>query len=114
MRTIFGREPAMLVATIVAALQAISLFFNFSTDAQGAVNAALVAIGGAVAAAMVSADGALPLLTGVGKAIIAVVIAFGGHVPANIQVGIMAVLTVVAGLAVRTQVVAPVARLVKV
>lgn len=109
MRTIFGREPAMAIATLVALLQAISLFFGFSTDAQGAVNAALVAVGGIVVASLVSADGALPLLTGVGKAVIAVVLAFGGHVPANVQVGIMAVLTVLAGLAVRTQVTAPVA-----
>lgn len=108
MNRLIGREPVMVVATVVAALQAVTLFFNWTPEVTGSVNAALVLIGGAVSAALVSVDAALPLLTGVGKAVLSVVMAFGVHVPDNIQVGVMALLTVLAGLAVRGAVVAPV------
>jgi predicted anti-sigma-YlaC factor YlaD len=95
------------VATVVSLLTACSLFLNLTTDAQGAVNAALVAVGGLVAAALVRFRDALPLLTGVGKAVIAVLLAFGIHLAPSTQAGVMAVLTVLTGLAVQGGVIAP-------
>lgn len=103
------REPAELVAVVVALLTACTLFLNFDMETQGVVNGALVTLGGFVTAALVSAEKALPMLVGVGKAVIAVLLAFGIEMAPNVQAGVMAVLTVFAGLAVRDRVVAPVA-----
>lgn len=102
---LLGREPIITVSTIVALLIAVLPIFGWSTEVIGIVAGALVVIGGAVEAALVSIDKLLPLLVGVAKAVLAAVAAFGVHVPGNWVVALMAVLTVVAGLKVRDQVV---------
>lgn len=94
----------MIVSTAVALLIAVLPVFGWSTEVVGTVSAALVVLGGAVSAALVSVDRVLPLLVGVAKAVLAVVAAFGLHVPDNYVAALMAVLTVVAGLATRPQV----------
>lgn len=103
----FRREPAELVGVVLALLTACTLFLDLDIETQGAVNAALVTLGGFVVAALVAAEKALPMLTGLGKAVIAVMLAFGIELAPNIQAGVMAILTVVAGLAERDRVVAP-------
>lgn len=108
MRTIFGREPAVLWAAIAAVLQGASLLFGFDPQVQGLVNAALVALAGFATAAMVSVDAALPALVGLIKAVLALVIGFGIQIPDTTQVAIMAVVTGVAAFWVRGQVVATV------
>lgn len=104
MNRLWGREPVMSVATVVAVLVAVLPVFGWSGEVVGTVSAALVVVGGAVSAALVSVDRVLPLLVGVAKAVLAVVAAFGLHVPDNYVAALMAVLTVVAGLATRAQV----------
>lgn len=99
-----GREPVMTVSTAVALLIAILPAFNLPATTVGAVSAALVVLGGAVSAALVSVDRLLPLLVGVAKAVVAAVATFGVHIPDNWIAALMAVLTVVAGLATRAQV----------
>lgn len=94
----------MIVSTVVALLIAVLPVFGWSTEVVGTVSAALVVIGGAVSAALVSVDQVLPLLVGVAKAVLAVVAAFGLQVPDNYVAALMAVLTVVGGLATRAQV----------
>jgi hypothetical protein len=101
---LLGREPVMTVSTVVALLIAVLPVFGWPTATVGAVAAALVLTGGAVEAALVSVDRALPLLVGVAKAVLAAVAAFGLHVPDNHVAALMAVLTVIAGLATRAQV----------
>lgn len=101
---LLGREPVMTISTVVALLIAVLPVFGWPAEAVGAVVAALVLTGGAVEAALVSVDRALPLLVGVAKAVLAAVAAFGLHVPDNHVAALMAVLTVVAGLATRAQV----------
>lgn len=101
---LLGREPVMTVSTAVALLIAVLPVFGWSTETVGTVAAALVLVGGAVEAALVSVDRMLPLLVGVAKAVLAAVAAFGVHVPDNYVAALMAVLTVVAGLATRAQV----------
>lgn len=105
---VLGREPVVVVETVVALLLAVSLFFNFSTDVQALVNAAVVAVGAVAQAWTVSAEKALPLIAGAAKAIIALVIGFGVDVPPNVQAAVMAVIAVVVGFFLRGQVVAPV------
>lgn len=102
---LLGREPVLTVSLVVALLLAILPVFGWNTEQVGAVAAALVFIGGALEAALVRVDRLLPFLVGIGKAIGAVIVAFGLHVPDNYVAAIMAVLTVVAGLQVRQQVV---------
>lgn len=101
---LLGREPVMTVSTVVALLIAVLPVFGWSAETVGAVAGALVLIGGAVEAALVSVDRALPLLVGVAKAVLAVVAAFGLNIPDNHVAALMAVLTVVGGLATRAQV----------
>jgi len=101
---LLGREPVATVSTVVALLIALLPVFGWPSSTVGVVSAALVVLGGAVSAALVSVDRALPLLVGVGKAVLAVVAAFGLHLPDNYVSAVMAVLTVVAGLATRAQV----------
>lgn len=103
-RALFGRDPVMTVSVIVAFLLALLPAFGWSPNTVGAVSAALVALGGVVSALLLSVDRALPLLVGLGKAVIAAVASFGVHLPDNWVSAIMAVLTVVAGLATRPQV----------
>lgn len=101
---LLGREPVAAVSTAVALLIAILPAFGWSTETVGTVAAALVVLGGAVEAALVSVDRLLPLLVGAGKAVLAVVASFGVSLPDNWVAAFMAVLTVVAGLATRAQV----------
>lgn len=104
MGRLLGREPVMTISTIVALLIAVLPAFGWSTETVGAVAVALLAIGGALEAALVSVDRLLPLLVGLGKAVLAAVASFGVHLPDNHVAAIMAVLTVFAGLQVRKQV----------
>ena len=101
---LLGREPVATVSTVVALLIAVLPVFGWSTGQVGLVAAALVVIGGAVEAALLSVDRVLPLLVGVAKAVLAAVASFGLQLPDNHVAALMAVLTVVAGLATRAQV----------
>ena len=101
---LLGREPVMTISTVVALLIAVLPVFGWPAETVGAVAGALVLIGGAVEAALVSVDRALPLLVGVAKAVLAVVAAFGLNIPDNHVAALMAVLTVIGGLATRAQV----------
>ena len=84
---IFGRDPVVIAALLSAALQAINMFWLHWTPGQtAAVNAAISVVLMAVAAAFVSVDALLPLLTGVAQALVNVVLVFGVHWSAD-QVG---------------------------
>jgi hypothetical protein len=108
MNKIIGRDPVFVVQGVVALALALTLFFNFNPTVQGLVTAAVVAVGGVVAAWMVAAEKALPLLEGLAKAIIALIAGLGIDVPGNIQAGVFAVLAVVTAYWMRGQVFAPV------
>jgi len=104
------REPALLwigaFAPIVAALAA----FVFAADpiTQGIVNAAAVAIAGAVTAFLVKSDNLLPLITGAIQAVIAAIVAFGAHWDSSQQAMLTVALGVIASIVVRDRVSAPV------
>jgi len=106
---VLGREPVFVVESVAALLVALSLFFNFNTNAQALVNAAIVAVAAVVQAWLVAAEKALPLLAGAVRAVIALVIGFGVDVPSSVQAGIMAVVAVLVAFGLRAGVVAPVA-----
>jgi hypothetical protein len=105
-----NREPAVfwvsLIAPTVAALSA----FLWVNDAalQGWVNAAAVAVAGAITAVMVKSDNQLPAITGAVQALIALVVGLGvGWTPEQ-QALLMVPVGIIAGYVVRDRVTAPV------
>lgn len=102
---LLGREPVITVSVVTAALIAVLPVFGWPAEIVGVVAGALVVLGGATEAALISVDRLLPLLVGVGKAVLAVLAAFGLHLADNHVSAVMALLTVVAGLQMRQQVV---------
>lgn len=104
---IFGREPAVVLGILAAAIQLIgSWLLPLSDTQQGALNAVAVALVGAVTAWKVTSDKALPALIGLAQATFALALAFQLDVPANIQAGVMALISAVGAAWVRTQVTA--------
>lgn len=101
------REPVVIFqALIVPALIAASLVLNLSPDTQGYVDAALLALGGFVAAVGVSVRAALPLLSGLIKAVLALVLGLGVDVPSTWQAAIMGVIAVTVAFYTQSQVTA--------
>jgi hypothetical protein len=109
MRTIFGREPAVVWSFAAILTQALLMLAPWSDEVHGAVNAAVLAAAGLLTAAWVSVDAALPAVAGLIKATFALVLAFGVQAPEKYQVAALAVVSAVSAFWVRTQVTARVA-----
>jgi len=108
---IFGREPALVLGLIAAAIQLFSAtLLPLSVDQQGVLNAVAVAAIGLATAAAVSADKAAPAILGLVQAVLACALAFGLDVAPETQGAVMAFVTALVSAFVRTQVSAPVAR----
>jgi hypothetical protein len=108
MNKILGREPALWLATVAALIQFLSAqVLDLTPGQQGALNAVAVAVVGAITAWRVSAEKGVPALVGVLQALLALGLAFGLDMTAEAQSTLMALVTALASLWVRTQVVAP-------
>jgi len=108
---IFGREPAAWIALFAVVLQLLSSYLiHWSADTQGVVNAVIVALFGLWTAAHLPdwRDKILPAILGVAQAVFALMLAFGADLSSEAQSQWMALITIVVGLFVRTQVTAPV------
>jgi hypothetical protein len=105
-----SREPALLWIGLVApVVQALAAFvFAANPEVQGAINAAAVAIAGAITAFLVRADNLVPAITGALQAVIALVLAFGVDWSSEQQASLMVALGAVAAFLVRDRVTAPV------
>jgi hypothetical protein len=102
-----NREPIMIwQGLVVPALMAASLALGLTVELQGLVDAAVLALGGFVAALGVSARAALPLLSGLVKAVFALVLALGVDVPAHWQAAVMGVIAATVAFYTQSQVVA--------
>lgn len=105
---IFGREPAVLLALVAAAIKMIAAFWiDLTIDQQAIINALVAAIVGCVVAITVK-DGIVAALLGTAQAILALAIGFGLDVSAENQAVIMSFVGLALGMFERTQVVAPV------
>lgn len=105
---VFGREPAVFFNAVAAFLALLSsLVVPLTVEQQGALNAAIVLITGAVIAYKVSAEKALALLSGVVQALIAVALAFGAHWSPESQSSVLVFVSAVVAFVVRDRVVAP-------
>lgn len=103
----FSREPVALIqAAIVPILIVLLPLFGWSTVATDAVRVLLLAVGGFIAAAGVSVEAALPLVTGLLQAGVSAALAFGWNIPTVWQTAVFGVASVVLGLFTRTQVTA--------
>lgn len=104
------REPALFYISLLApVVQALAAFLFVDDPAmQGVINAAAVAVAGAITAFLVRADNLLPALTGAAQAVIALLVAFGLDWSAEQQAALMVPIGIVAGYIVRDRVTAPV------
>jgi hypothetical protein len=112
-RTIWGREPAVLLALVAALVQGISgFFFTLTADQQGVINGAAAAFLGLVTAVAVKGDYLVPGILGFVQAVLSLGLAFGLHLLPAQQSVIMTLTGALVAVFVRTQVVAPVPALV--
>jgi hypothetical protein len=110
MPKILGREPAVIAALAATVLMYVNTVWLHWSDGQtAAVNAVISLVLGAVTAALVSVDKALPFLAGIAQAVIDLALAFGVHwSQGSILAFMAAVNAVLAFFGVRPQVTASV------
>lgn len=104
------REPALLYISLLAPIvQAVAAFwFVDDPTTQALLNAAAVAVAGAITAFLVRADNLLPAITGAAQAVIALFVGLGLDWSAEQQAALMVPIGIIAGYVVRDRVVAPV------
>jgi hypothetical protein len=107
---ILGREPAMLAEVVASALVVAHLFLlpGLNEPVQAAINAFLLAAASVYTAVKVRSDALLPLLTGAFKAGVALLVTFGVPLDTPQQAALLTTLSLVTGLFVRSQVLAPI------
>ncbi|MEU7905327.1 hypothetical protein [Actinoplanes sp. NPDC049118] len=105
---IFGREVALWLALIAAAVKLLSAFWlHLTDDQQTLVNAAAAAAAGLVVAFLVR-DGIQAAILGFAQAGLALGVGFGLDMPAEQQAVLLSFIAVAVGMFERTQVTAPV------
>jgi non-ribosomal peptide synthetase component F len=107
-----GRDPALLGALVLAAMQVALTLLPVTTDQAAVLNAFAAAAVGFVVAVAVRSDRWVPTLLGLIKAAGSVVIGFGLHWTPQSQAAAMLLGSAIAAVITRTQVVAPVAQAV--
>jgi len=99
------REPVQIAGFLAMVTQFVSAqWLPLTINQQGALNAAVVAFLGFVAATAVSEEKAMPAFAGLIQAGLAVGLAFDLHLPPNVQAVVMAFVSAVGAWFVRTQV----------
>jgi hypothetical protein len=103
------REPAALLIGLLVPLVSCLSAFLFAADAgtQTVVNAAAVAVAGAITAFLVRSDNLLPAITGAVTAIVSVAVALGLRLDSTQQVALIAALGAISAVVVRDRVTAP-------
>jgi hypothetical protein len=105
---IFGREPALWGALFASLISALGTFvFHFTVDQEGALNGIIVAVIGIVVWRMTH-DGSPALILGLVKAAIVAAAAWHFNLPTDKQTILLAFLSSIVAMFVRTQVKAPV------
>lgn len=106
---LWGREPALWLALISSAVILVStFFFELTTDQQGTINAASVALFGLLTAWFVARDGLQAAVLGFLQAGISLMISFGLNWSPDQQMIVMGFLTTVVAMFVRSTATAPV------
>lgn len=106
--TIFGREPAAVLAFLAILVKLFSAFVvHVNADQQSVINAALAALVGLAVAQKVH-DGQAAALYGFAQALVALAVGFGLHWDPATQALVLSAIQAAIGMWTRTQVVAPV------
>jgi len=101
------REPALIVGFLAMAAQLVPpMVTALSPDRAGVINAAVVAVAGAVTAWLVHSAKLAPAVLGAASALLALGLALGLHLDAGAQAEIMAGVAAAVAAYVRTQVTA--------
>lgn len=106
---IFGREPVLITAFLAVLIQVVSsLFLHWTDNQQAVLNGFISLLLGALAAAAVKFDKALPLLVGLVQGAVAVAVAFGVSITDTQLSTISALVAAGVALWTRDRVTAPV------
>lgn len=104
-----SRDPALWLGTIAAVIQLTAAFIlPLTIEQQAVLNALAVACAGLITAVLVRRDGQAAAVVGLAQAAIAVGLGFGLDISVEGQASLMAVVSTVAAMFVRTQVTAKV------
>ena len=103
----FGREPAMLITQINAAIVAVLLLSTLPEMTQAAIAGVTTAAGALVIAVVVKREGALPALVGVARTLVTLAVVLGVKWDPAYQIMLVAAFETVAGIFIRDRVVAP-------
>jgi hypothetical protein len=102
----FGRDPAVLVSMLVAAIGALVALIPMPEGLAAGIAALAAAVGGFVIAAAVKHDGQLPAILGIAKAGMYVLVLVGWNVPDTTQATVLVAIEAVAALFIRQNVTA--------
>lgn len=101
------REPALWIGLLAMIVQWVPpIIVHLSPVQASVINAAIVAVAGAVTAVLVHNGKAAPAILGAIQAILALGLGLGLHIPQDVQAEIMAAATALVAAFVRTQVTA--------
>lgn len=105
------RDPAVLwLALLVPVVQAVvALWITDSPGLAGGVNAAAVALAGAITAFTVKSDNQLPAIMGAVQAVLALVAGFVYPLAPEQQAAVLGPISILVAFAVRDRVAAPIA-----
>lgn len=104
----------LLLALLVPVVQAaVALTVTSNAELAGLINAAAVAVAGAITAAVVKSENLLPLITGAAQAVLALIVGLGLNLDSTQQAAVLAPVAIVAGFIVRGQVDAPEPKVVR-
>jgi nicotinamide riboside transporter PnuC len=108
--TVFGREPAVLLAGVAAVVSLLGAFvFHLSVDQQGVLNGLAAAVVGLLTAWSLKDGSLMTAIVGLVKAVLYVAVAWHLHVSAENQALILAAVSpLLALIGIRPQVVASV------
>lgn len=100
-----AREPALILGVLAMAAQLVPpMVAALSPTWAGVVNAAVVAVAGALTAWLVGSDKLAPAILGAAQALLALSLALGLHLDASSQAGVMAAVSAATAMFIRTQV----------
>lgn len=105
---IFGRDPALLYTLVSSIIMLGSLTVGLTDGQQGALNGAVLFLGGLWLSWKVSHEKAVAALSGAAKAVFAVILAFGGHITSGTQVVVMSAVSAAVSFWLYGKVVAPI------
>lgn len=109
MKNVYLRDPSAIIAVLASLAQVLVVFnLGLTNETAALVIAAITAAGGIVTAVSVSKEKLIAAITGFAQSFFALLLGFGVELAAEQVSALMAVVTVVAGLFLRTQVLAKV------